>query len=145
MGNDHCMENLNQKVIILFATGRYIPRLVKTRSTGHRLTQVITGHLCTFNKNWHRTYADGHLEWEAPTHDTTWSSDHVVTWVHVTNLRLNISSSTMLPIMVIVFWDFLMFGQFFLLPKWNEASLLLIDMVNTNCLTSCWTTYNLGS
>ena len=40
----------------------------------------------------------------------------------------------------IVFWDFLMFYQIFLLPQWNDARLLLINMVNTSCLTSCRTT-----
>ena len=43
-------------------------------------------------------------------------------------------------ILVIIFWDILMFTKFFFHHKWNELWLLVINMVYTNCLTSCRTT-----
>ena len=49
-------------------------------NTGYRPTQVITGQLRIFNKNWHRTCAG----WGALTHNATWPSDHVVMWSRVT-------------------------------------------------------------
>ena len=36
----------------------------------------------------------------------------------------------------IIFWDFLMFYQISFHHKWNDARLLLINMVHTSCLRS---------
>ena len=56
---------------------------------------------------------------------------------------INICSSFFITtIMVISFWDFLIFYQIFFCQsqKWNWVWLLVIIMVHTSCLMSCWTT-----
>ena len=40
----------------------------------------------------------------------------------------------------IIFWEFLRFYQIFVHHKWNDARLLLTNMVYTSSLTSCRTT-----
>ena len=40
----------------------------------------------------------------------------------------------------IIFWDFLVFYQISFHHKWNDARLLLMNIVYMSCLTSCWTT-----
>ena len=46
-------------------------------------------------------------------------------------------------IMVIIFWDFWCFTKFSFHHKWNEARLLVINMVYTSYLTSFQTTWDL--
>ena len=36
----------------------------------------------------HQTWQDGGLWWGKPTHNVRWPSDHVITWVYVTNWKL---------------------------------------------------------
>ena len=48
---------------------------------------------------------------------------------------------TKTTIMDIIFWEFLiLYHKFYFHHKWNEAWLLVINMVYTSCLTSCQTT-----
>ena len=37
---------------------------------------------------------------------------------------------------------FLYFFKFYVSHKWNEEWLLVMDMVYTSCLASCWTTFS---
>ena len=50
--------------------------------------------------------------------------------------------STIILIIIKTFWCFTNFPFH---HKWNEARLLLINMVRKYCLTSCWNTYNVGA
>ena len=46
-------------------------------------------------------------------------------------------------IIFIIFWDFLMFSQICFHHKWNDAWLLLINMLYMSCLTSCQNDFKL--
>ena len=47
--------------------------------------------------------------------------------------------------MVIIFCDSWYFAKFSFYHKWNNAWLLVINMVYKSYLTSCWSTWDLGS
>ena len=47
--------------------------------------------------------------------------------------------------MFIIIWDGLILAKFSFYQKWNEARLLITNMVYTQCLTSYQTALGLGS
>ena len=65
--------------------------------------------------------------------------------LHTTSIFniLELINNIYTTIMDIIFWDFLILYQIF--DKWNESSLLVINIVYTSCLKSCATAQDLGS
>ena len=54
-------------------------------------------YLFFYKADGHQTWPSGNLWWGKLTHHVRWSSDHVIAWNQVSNLKLNISPSARWP------------------------------------------------